>query len=151
VHGGGGEDHGAKLEQQRAHQRAPLVDDDLRERRERRRIARDLEKPQSVKYFAAQLRLSASRFEHLFKDQTGLAFKAFLLAARMTRAKNMLKDRTLRIKEVAAAVGYANVSNFIRDYTKRYGESPSQSRSSSLRDSLIPFSSRRGVPGGGPR
>jgi len=114
-------------------------------------LARDLEKPQSVKYFAAQLRLSASRFEHLFKDQTGLAFKAFLLAARMTRAKNMLKDRTLRIKEVAAAVGYANVSNFIRDYTKRYGESPSQSRSSSLRDSLIPFSSRRGVPGGGPR
>ena len=101
-------------------------------------LARDLEKPQSVKRLAAQLRLSASRFEHLFKDQTGLAFKAFLLAARMTRAKNMLKDRTLRIKEVAAAVGYANVSNFTRDFTKHYGESPSRSRSSSPDDFLIP-------------
>jgi two-component system response regulator YesN len=104
-----------------------------------------------MKYLAAQLRLSASRFEHLFKDHTGLAFKAFLVVARMTKAKNMLKDRTLRTKEVAAAVGYANVSNFIRDYTKRYGESPSQSRSSSLHDSSIPFSSRRGLRGGGPR
>jgi transcriptional regulator GlxA family with amidase domain len=113
-------------------------------------LARDLEKPQSVKHFAAQLRLSASRFEHLFKDQTGLTFEAFLLAARMTKAKKMLKDRTLRIKEVAAAVGYANVSNFTRDYAKRYGDSPSQSRSSSLHDSLIPFSSRRGLRGGGP-
>ena len=102
-------------------------------------VARSLDKPHFVKDLAAQLRLSASRFEHLFKDQTGLAFKAFLLAARMTRAKNMLKDRTLRIKEVAAAVGYANVSNFIRDFTKYYGESPSRSRSSSLADSLIPF------------
>jgi len=114
-------------------------------------VARSLDKPHFVKDLAAQLRLSASRFEHLFKDQTGLAFKAFLLAARMTRAKNMLKDRTLRIKEVAAAVGYANASNFIRDFTKHYGESPSQSRNSSLHDPLIPFSSRRGLRGGGPR
>jgi transcriptional regulator GlxA family with amidase domain len=101
-------------------------------------VARELEKPQSVNRLAAQLRLSPSRFEHLFKNQTGRGFKAFLLAARMTRAKEMLKDRTLRIKEVAAAVGYANVSNFTRDFTKHYGESPSRSRSSSPDDFLIP-------------
>jgi two-component system response regulator YesN len=91
-----------------------------------------------VKRLAAQLRLSPSRFEHLFKNQTGQGFKAFLLAARMTKARNMLRDRTLRIKEVAAAVGYANVSNFIRDFTKHYGESPSRSRSSSLGGFMIP-------------
>jgi transcriptional regulator GlxA family with amidase domain len=101
-------------------------------------VTRELEKPQSVKRLAAQLRLSPSRFEHLFKNQTGQGFKAFLLAARITKARNMLRDRTLRVKEVAAAVGYANVSNFIRDFTKYYGESPSRSRNSSLRDSLIP-------------
>jgi len=94
-------------------------------------VARELEKPHSVKRLAAQLRLSPSRFEHLFKNQTGQGFKAYLLAARMTMARNMLKDRTLRIKELAAAVGHADVSNFIRDFTKYYGESPSRSRSSS--------------------
>ena len=94
-------------------------------------VERELEKPQSVKRLAAQLRLSPSRFEHLFKNQTGQGFKAFLLEARMTKARKMLKDRTLRIKEVAAAVGYANVSNFTRDFRKYYGESPSRSRSRS--------------------
>lgn len=101
-------------------------------------VARELEKPQSVKRLATQLRLSPSRFEHLFKNQTGQGFKAFLLAARMIKASTMLQDPTLRVKEVAAAVGYANASNFIRDFTKHYGESPSRSRSSSLGDFLIP-------------
>jgi len=106
-------------------------------------VARELEKPQAVKRHAAMLRLSPSRFEHLFKSQTGQGFKAFLLAARITKAKDMLRDRTLRIKEVAAAVGYANVSNFIRDFTKYYGDCPSRSRSSSLGDFLIPSDRRR--------
>jgi AraC family transcriptional regulator of arabinose operon len=102
-------------------------------------VARELEKPQSVKRLAAHLRLSPSRFEHLFKNQTGQGFKAFLLAARMTKASKMLQDPTLRVKEVAAAVGYANVSNFIRDFTKYYGESPSRSRNSSLGDFPTPY------------
>jgi transcriptional regulator GlxA family with amidase domain len=49
----------------------------------------------------------------------------------MIRAKNLLQDLTLRIKEVAAAVGYADASNFSRDFRKQYGRSPSQSRSPS--------------------
>ena len=66
-------------------------------------VPRELEKPQSVQCLAARLRLSPSRFEHLFKKETGQGFKTFLRATRMSRAKNMLQDPTLRIKEVAAA------------------------------------------------
>jgi len=94
-------------------------------------VAREFDKPLSVKVLAARLRLSPSRLEHLFKAQTGQGLKTFLRAARMTRAKIMLKDPTLRIKEVAAAVGYADVSHFTRDFRKQYGQSPSQSRSPS--------------------
>jgi AraC family transcriptional regulator of arabinose operon len=46
-------------------------------------VAHDLEKPHSLKLLAAQLRLSPSRFEHLFRKETGRAFKTFLRAARM--------------------------------------------------------------------
>ena len=94
-------------------------------------VERELGRPQSVKRIAAQLRLSPSRFEHLFKKQIGQTFKDFVRAARMTRAKKMLQDPTLRIKEVAAAVGYANASDFTRDFRKQYGRSPSRSRSPS--------------------
>lgn len=96
-------------------------------------VARELQKPQSVKCIAARLRLSPSRFEHLFKKETGQGFKTFLGAARMTRAKKMLQDATLRIKEVAGAVGYADAPNFSHDFRKRYGQSPFQSRSPSPR------------------
>jgi AraC family transcriptional regulator of arabinose operon len=95
-------------------------------------VARGLEKPQSVECIAARLRLSLSRFEHLFRSETGQAFKTFLRAARMTRAEKMLEDSTLRIKEVAAAVGYSDASNFSHDFRKRYGRSASRSRSPSL-------------------
>jgi AraC-like DNA-binding protein len=96
-------------------------------------IAGQLEKPQSVKLLAAQQGLSPSRFQHLFKREAGQSFKAYLRALRLSRAKEMLEDRTLRVKEVAAAVGYADMSNFAHDYRKRYGQSPSQSRSRSGR------------------
>ena len=94
-------------------------------------VTRELEKPQSVRCLAAQLHLSPSRFEHLFKKETGQGFKTFLRAARLIRAKNMLQDPALRIKEVAAAVGYADASDFTRDFRKQYARSPSQSRSPS--------------------
>jgi AraC-like DNA-binding protein len=93
-------------------------------------VTRDLKKPPSVKDLAAQLRLSVSRFEHLFKQETGRSLKAFVRMARMAKAKTMLEDRTLRVKEVADAVGYNNMPNFVRDFRKEYGKSPSQLRRS---------------------
>ncbi|HXX24510.1 MAG TPA: helix-turn-helix transcriptional regulator, partial [Terriglobia bacterium] len=130
------------------HRRNAVTAMDARVLRVLKTIARDLGKPQTVKGLAAQLRLSPSRLEHLFRKQTGRGIKAFVRESRLAKAAELLEDPTLQIKEVAAAVGYANVSNFIRDYTRRYGESPSQSRSSPLHDSLISFSSRRGLRGG---
>ena len=94
-------------------------------------LAREPEKPHSVKSLAALAHLSPSRLEHLFKKETGLTIRAFLLATRMARAKEMLQDRTLQIKQLAPAVGYKDVSYFSRGFKKRYGQSPSQSRSPS--------------------
>ena len=109
-------------------------------------VERELGKPQSVKRLAAQLRLSSSRFEHLFKSQTGQGFKAFLREARLTRAAELLQDPTLQIKEAAAAVGYANVSNFNHDFTKYCGESPSRSRGRSPRGRAIPLPPKAVTP-----
>jgi len=90
-----------------------------------------LDQPQSLKHYTAQLRISPSRFEHLFKKETGQGFKGFVRAARLAKANDLLQDRTLRIKEVAAAVGYGDVSHFVRDLKRRFCRSPAQSRSPS--------------------
>jgi len=78
---------------------------------------------------ASRVRLSASRFGRRFKQDTGQSFKAFLLAVRMKKAQDMLlSDPTLRIEEVAGAVGYKHrhVQAFTRDFRKYWGYPPSR-------------------------
>ena len=75
-----------------------------------------------------RLHLSPSHFQHLFKKDTGEGFKTFVRALRMTKARKMLADRTLQVKEVAAAVGYNSASDFTRDFKKCFGSPPSRSR-----------------------
>ncbi|MGA3325448.1 MAG: helix-turn-helix transcriptional regulator [Terriglobia bacterium] len=80
---------------------------------------------------ARSVRLSPSRFGRLFKQETGQTFKAFLEALRMTKAWDMLlSDATLRIKQVADAVGYRHrhAQAFTRDFTKYWGYPPSRCR-----------------------
>ena len=100
-------------------------------------VGREFDKPLSVKILAAQLGLSPSRLEHFFKQQTGQPFKTLLRAVRMAKAKDALQDPTLRIKVVAAAVGYPDVSNFAHDFSKLYGRSPSRSRTSPPGASMV--------------
>jgi AraC-like DNA-binding protein len=91
-------------------------------------VARNLDKQHLVNHLAAQLRLSPSRLEHLFKKETGQTIKAYVRAARLKKAKHLLQDPTLQIKEVAAAVGYSDASDFAHHFRKRFGQSPSRVR-----------------------
>lgn len=84
--------------------------------------------PLLVSKISVLLGLSESRFEHLFREEIGQAFKTYLEELRLRKAKDLLLDPTLRIKEIAAAVGYTYPCNFTRDFRKRYGKTPSQYR-----------------------
>ena len=92
-------------------------------------LASDLERPPNIKRIAALLRLSVRHFERLFKRETGQSVRSFLLATRMARAKRMLQGSPLLVKEVAAALGYRDKSDFTRDFRKQCGFPPSRSRS----------------------
>lgn len=94
-------------------------------------IAHAIEHPPTVKALSERMRLSCSRFQHLFKKETGQALTRFIRATRMARANIMLRDRTRHVKEVAIAVGYPDLSKFSHHFRKQYGESPSRFRNSS--------------------
>lgn len=93
-------------------------------------LACRIEEPPSVKELAGLLHLSASRFEHLFKRETGQCFKEYLRVARMASAAAILLDPFRQVKEAAAAVGYKDMSRFARDFKKQYGQVPSRWRMS---------------------
>nr|WP_145405989.1 response regulator transcription factor [Paenibacillus xylanexedens] len=76
---------------------------------------------------------NSSYLGKLFKNHTGEYFNAFLDKVRIEKAKTLL-DEGLKVHQVAARVGYANVDYFHSKFKKYVGESPSaykQSRSQS--------------------
>ncbi|GAA3413323.1 response regulator [Paenibacillus hodogayensis] len=60
----------------------------------------------------------------LFKKQTGQNFSDYLLAVRMEKAVELLKDVRYRTLDVSALLGYTNVKNFTRRFKSYYGKSP---------------------------
>ena len=62
---------------------------------------------------AEDLGLSPVYLSELFKQQTGVTFRAHLLQARMGAAIRLLKDPTLKVYEVSYKVGYNKVEHFV--------------------------------------
>jgi AraC-like DNA-binding protein/CRP-like cAMP-binding protein len=72
--------------------------------------------------------VSLWHLSRLFKRSTGVGFRQFLNGVRVDRARIELLTTSLTVKEIAAAVGYKQVSDLTRRFTAVYGISPSQYR-----------------------
>jgi transcriptional regulator GlxA family with amidase domain len=81
---------------------------------------------------AVQAGLSRSRFEHLFREQTGQTFRAALREFRLAKGAGLLGDWTRRIKEVAGLCGYSSNESFAKVFRKRFGETPQGYRRSTI-------------------
>ncbi len=80
--------------------------------------------PPTAWTLASQLRLSRSRFEHLFRQETGQAFGSYLRRVRLAKGASLLDGCDLSVKEVAGALGYRYPQEFSRDFKTHYGVSP---------------------------
>jgi transcriptional regulator GlxA family with amidase domain len=92
----------------------------------------DLRTHTKVDHFAKRLRLSSSRFRHLFTQATGVSFARYVKDKRLAQARYLMEHSLLSVKEVMVAVGVNDVSHFVRDYKLLYGERPSDSRRKQL-------------------
>ena len=73
---------------------------------------------------ASHLNLSESRLQHLFKQTTGVGLGHVLTEQRLRKAALLLTETSLRIKEIAAAVGYEHTSSFTRAFEQRFAQPP---------------------------
>ena len=64
----------------------------------------------------------------VFKRETGMTIREYLLKKRMERARRLLQTTEASVSEVSLEVGYDNFSYFIRMFKARYGETPKQFR-----------------------
>jgi transcriptional regulator GlxA family with amidase domain len=78
----------------------------------------------NISEVAVQFNLSQSRLLHLFKQETGVGLGHLLAEQRLRKAALLLTHTRLRIKEIAAAVGYGHTSSFTRAFEKRFAQAP---------------------------
>lgn len=78
----------------------------------------------SMQRLSKTLYLSKSRIEHLFKAETGIALKTYLVAHRLAHAARLLQSGGLRVKEVAQLTGYAHTGSLTRAFQSMYGVNP---------------------------
>ena len=64
----------------------------------------------------------------LFKKHFDTTFSIYITKKRMIRAKEMLADKTLSVKEIAYDLGYADYHHFYRTFKNYYGYSPKENR-----------------------
>jgi AraC family transcriptional regulator of arabinose operon len=93
-------------------------------RRAVERMAEQLAGEHSVEELARLAGLSASRFAHRFKEETGDSAIAYLLKLRLRQAARLLEFSGRSVKEVAGDVGFESPFYFSRQFKKHYSLSP---------------------------
>jgi len=91
-----------------------------------RHIADHLAEPLSVEALAVHAHMSPSAFSRTFREATGQPPYQYIKDRRLDRARRLLEDRRLAVSAVAGAVGYGSVSHFIKEFQRRYGNTPGE-------------------------
>ena len=71
---------------------------------------------------------SSSHFMRWFKKMTGDSFASYVNDKRLTGAAEALRRTNDKILTVSQDVGFSNLSNFNRQFKKRYGVTPREYR-----------------------
>ncbi|TDU91123.1 helix-turn-helix protein [Kribbella voronezhensis] len=91
-------------------------------------IRQDPGRDWSVSEMATRASLSRAQFTRRFVAQNGMAPAQYLINARIDRAHQLLTETSMTITQIAAALGYADVPYFSRQYKQRTGRPPSATR-----------------------
>ncbi|MCD1261389.1 response regulator [Paenibacillus athensensis] len=85
-------------------------------------------KDATLKEAARLVRMNTSYLSNFFKLKTGQNFYQYLLAVRMNKASDQLKDIHNKIYDVSYNVGYSNPKNFTRAFKSHFGITPMEFR-----------------------
>ena len=80
---------------------------------------------------ASEAGFSEKYFSTLFSRKMGMSFSSYMKHLRIHHAKTMLKETSMKLKEISEAVGYNSVEYFVRVFSAQEGVSPSSYRKQS--------------------
>ena len=86
----------------------------------------------SLAELAAIVGLNKNYICDLFKNDTGVTIRQYLIAQRMERVKLLLQDSDCTIAEIAQSVGYSDDKYLSAQFKRRYGVAPGEYRKNCL-------------------
>ena len=95
-------------------------------------IEQNYQKGISVEQLAKYVQISTPHFHRLFLQYTGQSPYQYILNFRIQKAKLLLSDPVLQIKQIGREVGFHNVNHFIRHFKRITGVTPGQYRAGRL-------------------
>ena len=79
-----------------------------------------------VDKLAQMANMSTSTFHRNFKLVTASSPIQYVKKIRLNRAKELLLDQGIKVKQAAAHVGYESATQFSREFARYFGQSPSE-------------------------
>jgi len=89
-----------------------------------RRIEKRFSEKLSLEKLARLANMNKYHLAKLFKRHTGFSPGEYIIHARVTRAKELLRYSELTVAEISEQVGVDNVSHFINLFRNRVGQTP---------------------------
>lgn len=89
---------------------------------------RNVERPTSLHSLARSIGTNRTRLSEIFKQANGVGVQTYWRKLRLQQAMALLSAERLPVTEVAARVGYANVSSLSRAFAREFGVVPKDVR-----------------------
>lgn len=105
-------------------------------RRARTLLEEGIKGPPRMEDIAAELDLSRAHFFRIFKKHTGLTPYQYHLELKLNRARQMLRNSDLPVKQIARLLGFSNVYHFSKLFKNKIGLAPTQWRRHGLPEVL---------------
>jgi AraC family transcriptional regulator, regulatory protein of adaptative response / methylphosphotriester-DNA alkyltransferase methyltransferase len=91
-------------------------------------IALEYPEPLELDTIARRLYTSPRQLQRAFAEAGHSGFRTYLCSVRMERADELLRDGSLRVRDVAEAVGYRQPAQFAKAFQRHHGRPPSTVR-----------------------
>jgi transcriptional regulator GlxA family with amidase domain len=92
------------------------------------RMEKTVENPVSRGELARLADVSLRHLERLFRQHLGCSLSEHYRALRLDRARDLIRQTSLSVLEVALACGFTSASHFSRTYRARFGQAPRTER-----------------------
>lgn len=84
--------------------------------------------PIDMRSLARDLGASYSRLSKIFKEAQGISMVDYLTRVRVDASLHLLKDREMKVIDIAYSVGFQSLSNYYRSFKRETGLTPGEYR-----------------------